>query len=676
YEMLAGHPPFESTDAAVLREAVLKSTVPTLDNVPKFADAAILRAMSKNPAERFENCSDFAAALGGKKVKSAKIQKKGGSGKWIAAILFFVMLGGIVFYFSGKEKQKPVVPTVSAAPAPTPAPSPKPVPPPVPEVVPESQSTDAEREIAKTIQDTYRLQAKVARQKKDIEQENYDRGQTFGRYLDALKDNFEAGKSAMDKDDISVAYASFKEAEKAAEWIVANASLRQEVQALQNQVGNQKSQADRFDAEKLAYIAYNDAIKSVATAVRYFESGDFAAASAAYKSALNGFQRAYDESRKLTVDNILDSARSCKKNQQWQKVFDHAVAALKIDSSNSEAQSLKQEAENHLKPTLEIIAMVDGKRVPAAVKFGSQSEKTYNNIFRNLQENRRYRGSLSYQAGEAEYVGDIEFVCNWRGPKNMTVALEKVVFNGIVDLPYGVTLEMVKIKAGSFTMGSPSGEQGRDSNEVQHRVTLTRNYWLGKFEVTEAQWQAVMGNNPSYYKGDDRPVVNVSWDAAKEFCNKLNKEYADKLPSGYKFDLPTEAQWEYACRAGTTTALNNGTNLTSTDGSCSNLNEVGWYCNNYGSGGHKTVGQKRPNNWGLYDMHGNVWEWCRDWYGSYNGDAVDPVGPSSGLDRVSRGGSWCGYASVCRSAYRSYSSPSSGFSDYVIGFRLALVPIQ
>lgn len=239
----------------------------------------------------------------------------------------------------------------------------------------------------------------------------------------------------------------------------------------------------------------------------------------------------------------------------------------------------------------------------------------------------------------------------------------------------GVLLEMVKIKAGTFTMGSPEGELGRNSDETQHQVTLTKDYWLGKFEVTQAQYEAIMGKNPSLYKGGNCPVEQVSWKDAKEFCNKLNERYAGKLPTGYRFDLPTEAQWEYACRAGTTTALNNGTNLTAETGKCSNLNEVGWYDGNYGPGGagHKAVGQKRPNLWGLYDMHGSVCEWCRDWYASYTGDATDPTGPTSGLDRVVRGGGWGSVALCCRSAYR-WNYGGDGYHG--LGFRLALVPVQ
>ena len=241
----------------------------------------------------------------------------------------------------------------------------------------------------------------------------------------------------------------------------------------------------------------------------------------------------------------------------------------------------------------------------------------------------------------------------------------------------GVTLEMVKIKAGSFLMGSPKRELGRDEWESQCYVTLTQDYWIGKFEVTQAQYEAIMGNNPSEYKGSNHPVERVNWYEAKAFCNKLNERYAGELPAGYKFDLPTEAQWEYACRAGTTTALNNGTNLTSKD-KCSNLDEVAWYNGNCNS--PQEVGQKRPNNWGLYDMLGNVGEWCRDgapiggnsvYYGRT--EITDPVG-SSQLPTC-HGGCYISPASECRSASNGgYNKPS--FGGVVLGFRLALVPVQ
>ena len=245
----------------------------------------------------------------------------------------------------------------------------------------------------------------------------------------------------------------------------------------------------------------------------------------------------------------------------------------------------------------------------------------------------------------------------------------------------GVKLEMVKIPAGTFMMGSPENELGRQDNEILHQVTLTKDYWLGKYPVTQAQWKAVMGNNPSYFKGDNRPVENVRRGDAKEFCNKLNKRYAGKLPQGYKFGLPTEAQWEYACRAGTTTAYSYG-DSSDTD----KMN----YDGNYPCGPGAVKGEYRQhtvdvgslgykNAWGLYDMHGNVWEWCRDdWCGSYSDGAVtDPVSLETFLRPfpVCRGGGWKGWATSCRSASRCWCF-GPDIRDNYLGFRLALVPEQ
>jgi len=249
--------------------------------------------------------------------------------------------------------------------------------------------------------------------------------------------------------------------------------------------------------------------------------------------------------------------------------------------------------------------------------------------------------------------------------KNMTIPLSDTV-----------SLDMIWIEPGTFMMGSPTDELGRDSDETQHQVTLTRGYWLGKYEVTQAQYEAVMGTNPSYFKGADFPVEKVSWYNAMDFCAKLTdiERAAGRLPEGYEYTLPTEAQWEYACRAETTTALNSGKNL-SDKNKCPEMDEVGWYEYNSDSTTHP-VGQKMPNAWGLYDMHGNVFEWCLDWYGSYPSSAVtDPKGSSSGSYRVIRGGSWNFNAYSCRSAYRFDSTPSD-FNRNYFGFRVALSIVQ
>ena len=221
-----------------------------------------------------------------------------------------------------------------------------------------------------------------------------------------------------------------------------------------------------------------------------------------------------------------------------------------------------------------------------------------------------------------------------------------------LTLPGGAEMRFRWCPAGTFTMGSPESEDGRDGDETQHQVTLTRGFWLGETPVTQKQWKSVMGDNPSVFKGANLPVEEVSWNDCQEFIQKVNAA----LNCGAR--LPTEAEWEYACRAGTSGAY----------GGTGELDELGWYDKNSGDKTHP-VGQKKPNAWGLYDMHGNVWEWCSDWYGDYpSGSVTDPTGPSSGSSRVLRGGSWGCNARDCRSASRGRDYP--GFRDYYGGFRL------
>lgn len=218
-----------------------------------------------------------------------------------------------------------------------------------------------------------------------------------------------------------------------------------------------------------------------------------------------------------------------------------------------------------------------------------------------------------------------------------------------LDLGQGATLELVWISPGTFLMGSNDAEVERPI----HRVRITKGFWMGKYEVTQAQWEAVMGSNTSRIKGSDYPVENLGWDEAMEFCKKIGAR------------LPTEAEWEYACRAGTTTRYYTGDRD-------SDLDRAGWYMDNSGKN-PRPVGQKAPNAFELYDIHGNVWEWCADWAGrTYpSGEESNPVGPSSGQHRVTRGGSNDHIASHCRSAFRNAHDPQARFK-HSIGFRVCL----
>lgn len=251
------------------------------------------------------------------------------------------------------------------------------------------------------------------------------------------------------------------------------------------------------------------------------------------------------------------------------------------------------------------------------------------------------------------------------------------------EIAPGVKIVMCWIPPGDFMMGSPEDEVGRRKDETQHPVTITQGFWLGKYQVTQAQWEAVMGSNPSEFKGFNLPVECVSWNGifwdesgSGGFVGKLNK----MMPTGGRFHLPTEAQWEYACRAGKTGPY------------AGDLDEIAWYegnCVRYTTGETHPVGLKRPNSWGLHDMHGNVQEWCEDWYESYDLKVMkDPAGPTvapSGRafshgdlntyfnpERILRGGKWLSSPRECRSASRGRAVP--GYYGGNPGFRLARSP--
>ena len=216
-------------------------------------------------------------------------------------------------------------------------------------------------------------------------------------------------------------------------------------------------------------------------------------------------------------------------------------------------------------------------------------------------------------------------------------------------------MEFVWIPAGSFVMGSPEGEVGRNADERKHEVRISQGFWMGKYEVTQGEWDLVMGENPSHFMGCGElcPVENVSWQDAEEFVRKLNERESRQA---HRYRLPTEAEWEYAARSRTYGARH------------LELQETAWH-GAYGGYGTHPVGRLQPSGAGLHDMLGNVWEWTADWYGEYpSGPVTDPRGPGTGSARVARGGSWLNAARLVRSAYRSRRAP--GFRRSYIGFRL------
>ena len=223
----------------------------------------------------------------------------------------------------------------------------------------------------------------------------------------------------------------------------------------------------------------------------------------------------------------------------------------------------------------------------------------------------------------------------------------------VIELPGGVKMEMVWCAPGTFEMGSPQEELGRFENEVRRKVTITQGFWLGKYEVTQAQWESVMHTRPSRFKSLEKPVDTVSWLDCELFIRRVNTVF------GGLARFPTEAEWEYACRAGSDAPVSGGGELA----------DMAWYDKNSNNQTH-TVGSKEPNAWGFYDMHGNVLEWCSDWFSiPSDADVDDPIGPPNGSFKVMRGGCWFFFERDCRSAYRLKREPN--LRNCIFGLRLA-----
>ena len=276
---------------------------------------------------------------------------------------------------------------------------------------------------------------------------------------------------------------------------------------------------------------------------------------------------------------------------------------------------------------------------------GSTAERQQTSTSQSTTQNQKSSVSTSPSSNSSGYSSNSSSLAS--GSNTITIPVKN-----------GISIEMVKVEAGTFMMGATfEMENPNDNEKPVHQVTLTNDYYIGKYEVTQALWQAVMGSNPSNFKGDNLPVERVSWNDCQEFISKLNNL------TGRKFRLPTEAEWEYAARGG---KKSRGYQYSGS----SNISDVAWYDGNSGSKTHP-VGTKQANELGIYDMAGNVWEWCLDMKGSYNSSSqTNPTGAGSGSFRVSRGGSWFYNARCCRSSCRFIDTPDNRSS--FLGLRLAL----
>jgi formylglycine-generating enzyme required for sulfatase activity len=346
---------------------------------------------------------------------------------------------------------------------------------------------------------------------------------------------------------------------------------------------------------------------------------------------------------KLEADTRAKAEMEEKERQKAE-----AIAAAAAAEAVAEKERLRWEAEEKLRAEAEEMKRQQLAAIAEQERLRSEAEVTFE------RERRRVAAIAEAKAKSESEASEIAMASKLR--------LSWPFASGLQGRVGAITVRWVP--AGHFTMGSPQSEVDRDSGEGQHEVSISRGFFLAETECTQGQWKAVMGHNPSRFKGTHRPVEQVSWQEAVDYCRKLTEKHRKDgaLPEGWEWRLPTEAEWEYAARAGTTGAQHGA------------LDAIAWHSGNSGGETHAVKG-KQANAWGLYDMLGNVWEWCEDWYGDYPNEPVsNPKGSSSGHVRVDRGGSWSNDSKFARFAKRGGDVP--GFRDCYLGFRPVLSSVR
>ena len=626
HELITGEVPFSAVfdtgDPVVMMNVVGREQFTPPDGFGKPVRLALEKALAKKPEERFASCVEFVAALEGKvKVSRRGAEtRSGGSGIWkaLGVLALLAALGGGLWWTVNEKGMNGTTETVRT----TNAPSVSSVPsvPSVPVVSDSRQPTN----------DSSRAAAEVAsRQAKEANAR--ERAAEFIRLKTRISIKQSDAKHKMDS------IAGFREDQGGLEEHIKSADREwKTLFALPAPETLEEAQAafeiaDKAEAQialDFDWLAKNNAGRDAAKAAKSEIAALLAGDIATFKA------------EKYAADAFREGGKLREAADAAFEKGDFGEAGRMMGEAKEKFASAAHDAKSFfIKTTLE-------------------SAKTYFDAAKwddCIAECGKVLGWDASNETAKKLKADAE---SHIGPRHGDVKT--------LTLPGGAKMEMIYVGPGSFMMGSPESEDGRDNDETQHRVTLTKGFWLGKYEVTQSQWQSVMGNNPSYFKSNDRPVENVSWEDCQQFIQKVNASAKQQLGGGAR--LPTEAEWEYACRAGTTTAYYWGNALNGDKANCDGNNPCGTTAKGQFKGETTSVGSYGANPWGFFDMHGNVWEWCQDWYGSYNADATDPQGPASGGYRVLRGGCWNGYARDCRSANRLWYDP--GNRNYYFGFRL------
>ena len=484
-------------------------------------------------------------------------------------------------------------------------------------------------------EEVYELLARVEEKAKKIEDARLSMDQGFQEKWDLLKRKQTAADRAFSKNDYNATSKFLQEAEAAADWIMNRGPLRAEADEQYSVLQSRKRESNGTDAPKYASTIYAEAEKYEQQGREAYEKIEFEKATRLYVLAANEYKKATSTA----------------------SAFHAAVYEMNAAKEKADKKKASQFASTIYQPAL--------SQVPSAIKANAQGRydealqllESAENKFENAATTASQFTTAQQKANAAQKKAYYERVVPSYAPAIYQEAVAKIqpAIDANAQGKYDEALQLLESAVETFEKAEKEACKKPLSNLVKSFVKIEeKNYYIGKYEVTQAQWKAVMGNNPADRAGADSPVENVSWNDAMEFCKKLND--MGLAPAGYKFSLPTEAQWEYAARGG------NKSKGYEYSGS-NDINEVAWWSKNSGGQTHP-VGEKKPNELGLYDMSGNVWEWCLDAYRDFDR-----------LCCVARGGSWdsgdcsCRVVSqVSKGAFLSY--------DYRVGFRLALVPAQ
>ncbi len=801
YWLFSDRLPFECDDPAVLGHAVLSAPVEPIPDLPAHMNAALVKALAKKPENRFASCTAFVDALEGSSAAHmvgsgravAPRPPQGGSRSRATALLIVAALilaiAGGWWYYRQEQLREQQRRAAESARQKTAAEEAKRK---AEEEARERQAaTDkakrkAEEERQKALAELARRIAKASAMEirvKALEQQSAVRDISD-------EDGFKAKKDDLDKDfaradalfdekaecwsDAAVLFTNYVAGCKA--LLTLDGERRTALEA-RTKAEEAKDSAEKAEAKNYAPTCWRDAVRSLASAKEEFARMQFVDAERSFASAEKQFgvcvtdaqaekKRQEDAAAQAQAEEAArERERRAKRIEKYERLCREYASLLRKEGKEVSKEDIEkeverfrefseakqeaeiEEAERKLKEARERAEAAARERERRAKRIGKYERlcREYASLLRKegkevSKEDIEKEVERFKKFSEAKQEAEIEEAERKLKEAKKDVNKRKEGEEFTINDPYGLYMTMKWCPAGSFTMGSPASEDGRDADETQHRVTFTKGFWLGQTEVTQGQWKKIMNGETiidlarkalqddteytiagkmqtirDFYKkskydaptslcvdvNENAPVYNVNWHEAVEFCRRLTQREraAGRIPDGYEYRLPTEAEWEYACRAGTTESLPNGRDIRILGrNNAPALDDIAWYGGNSSVGfkgrgwdtsnlpekqyrgeaaAPREVKGKQPNNWGLFDMIGNVWEWCGDWYGNYGyGNQTDPVGPAKGALRVFRGGSWNGWlnddARCCRSANRGGSMP--GFRINTLGFRVALAP--